>query len=158
VRPPAGLADACHALASQRACRAAFGAAGVEACGEATALANNPVRAAPRATHDFGAAWHRCVPEEGWGTCRQAAQGVAGIGAAGVEACGQATALQRTCPRGNGGRGRFLCAIAPVRGSPRAIGRIPYVPTRPPLVVTRLWFGVPVPQLLSVHGPEPTCL
>ena len=31
---------------------------------------------------------------EGWGACWQAGQGVAGIGEAGVEACGEATALQ----------------------------------------------------------------
>ena len=43
--------------------------------------------------NDIGAQSHTCVAVEGWGACRQAGQGVAGIGAAGVEACGMATAL-----------------------------------------------------------------
>jgi hypothetical protein len=52
------------------------------------------VRAAPRATDDSGAVLHRCVAVGGWGACRQAGQGVAGIGEAGVEACGVATAVK----------------------------------------------------------------
>ena len=68
---------------------------------------------------------------------------MAGIGDAGVEACGEATAVkfksrewqERLCQ----------CAIAQLRGRPQGsavIMRTPYALTRPPLVVTRLRFGV----------------
>ena len=109
----------------------------------ATALAN--IRSARPRTPPTISAWYRTGTWlwKAGGPCRQAGQGVAGIGEAGVEACGMATAVkfksrewqERLCQ----------CAIAQLRGRPQGsavIMRTPYALTRPPLVVTRLWFGV----------------
>ena len=72
---------------------AGIGEAGVEACGMATALAN--IRSARPRTPPTISAWYRTGTWlwKAGGPCRQAGQGVAGIGEAGVEACGEATAL-----------------------------------------------------------------
>ena len=125
-----------------------------------------PVRAARRATDDIGAAPHRYVAVEGWGACRQAGHGVAGIGEAGVvrrgnswpiscpravsEVCGHISSHRRNCTGG-----WFRCAIAQLRGRPQGSAgtmRTPYALTRPPLVITRLRFGCG-----SVSTPHASC-